>query len=106
MKKSRISWLLLALTIMTFASFAVKKNATKKPAIDLTNYYWFDANTNYLGRQNTIDNEKALTDFDQSMSNPKTLQEKGYTPANVNQGANPPSPISPTSPDKKLYTHP
>src|ERR1051325_1841679 len=83
MRQSKVTLFLLAFVIMLTALSAVVPNLKSKSAIRQTNYYWFDATTTWLGRQNTIANEEALTGLDESTSNPKTLVEKGWSPTNV-----------------------
>jgi hypothetical protein len=68
-------------------------------------YYWFDADGNYLYRQNTIDSEIFLTGLDEFLLAPLTLQERGYAPTMV-IGTNPPIPVLPYLPNKRLYSHP
>ena len=106
MKQTKIPLFLLAFVIMLTALSAVTPDFKSKPAIRQTSYYWFDASTTWLGRQNTVADEKTLTGLDESTSNPKTLQEKGWTPANVTiNGQGVPVPNN-GSPDKILYSHP
>jgi len=106
MKQTKLTLFLLAFVIMLTALSAVTPDFKAKPAIRQTNYYWFDITTTWTGRQNTLAAEKTFTGFDESTSNPKTLQEKGWSPANVtvdSQGV--PHPKN-GSPDKVLYSHP
>lgn len=106
MKQTKLTLFLLAFVIMLTALSAVTPNFKSKPTARQTNYYWFDPTTTWLGRQNTLTDEKALTGLDESTSNPKTLVEKGWSPANVtinSQGI--PVPNN-GSPDKILYSHP
>src|SRR5690242_1054600 len=106
MKQTKLTLFLLAFVIMLTALSAVTPDFKSKPTVKQISYYWFDANTNWLGRQNTLANEEALTGFNESISNPKTLQEKGWAPGNVtidSQGV--PHPNN-GSPDKVLYSHP
>jgi hypothetical protein len=105
MKQSRLTLFLLAFIIMSTALSAVTPNFESKSAIKQTNYYWFDATTTWTGRQNTITAEETFTGFDESTSNPKTLQEKGWSPGNVTLVNGIPVPNTGT-PDKVLYSHP
>jgi len=106
MKQSKLTLFLLAFVIMLTALSAVTPDFKSKTAVRQTSYYWFDAATNWLGRQNTLAAEKTLTGLDENTGNPKTLQEKGWSPGNVtinSQGI--PVPNNGT-PDKILYSHP
>jgi hypothetical protein len=106
MKQTKLTLFLLAFVIMVTALSAVTPNFKSKSAIRQTNYYWFDPSTTWLGRQNTVANEEALTGLDESTSNPKTLVEKGWAPGNVTiNGQGIPVPNNGT-PDKILYSHP
>jgi hypothetical protein len=106
MKQTKLTLFLLAFVIMLTAFSAVTPDFKSKSMIRQTNYYWFDANTNWLGRQNTVANEIALTGYDEGTSNPKTLREKGWSPANVTVDQwGTPHPNS-QNPDKILYSHP
>jgi hypothetical protein len=106
MKRTKVTLFLSAFVIMLTALSAVAPNFKSKPLTTQISYYWFDASTNYLFRQNTVANEIALTGLDESTSNPKTLQEKGWGPANVTLDQwGIPHPNGPT-PDKLLYSHP
>jgi hypothetical protein len=79
------------------------QNSTQKPTTDWTEYHWFDASGNYI-RQNMVDDEIQLTGYDELSYAPYTVRERGYTPAGVT--GNPPVPIQPYSPSKRLYSHP
>jgi hypothetical protein len=106
MKQTRLTLFLLAFVILLTALSAVTPDFNSKSTTRQISYYWFDPTTTWLGRQNTIANEEALTGLDESISNPKTLQEKGWAPGNVtinSQGV--PVPNN-GSPDKVLYSHP
>jgi hypothetical protein len=106
MKQTKLTLFLLAFVIMLTALSAVTPHLKSKPPVKQINYYWFDPTTTWLGRQNTVANEIALTGFSESTSNPKTLQEKGWTPGNVAvDGNGNPTPTTST-PDKLLYSHP
>lgn len=106
MKQTKLTLFLLAFVIMLTALAAVTPNNGSKPVKKQINYYWFDINTSWLGRQNTLANEMALTGLDESTSSPKTLQEKGWAPANCSvDGSGIPHPLTST-PDKSLYSHP
>lgn len=106
MKQTKLTLFLLAFVIMLTALSTVTPNYRSNPMNKQINYYWFDKNTSWLGRQNTVANEIALTGLDESTSSPKTLQEKGWSPANVSLDGNGwPTPITST-PDKALYSHP
>jgi hypothetical protein len=125
MKRSKLNSMLAALIVLAgvaTAAFAVSaKPATTskttnvnqaeaspevKPEQDFTNYYWYDATMTYLNRQNTITAEMNLTGFDESLSNPKTLQEYGFAPSGVQPTPYPPTPLNPGSPNKRLWSHP
>ena len=106
MKKSIKTLCLLAFVLMLTTSFAVTPEFKTKPVSVQVIYYWFDVTNAWLGRQNTLVNEMALTGFDDSMRNPKTLQEKGWASENIifdQWGV--PVPITPV-PDILLYSHP
>ena len=106
MKQTRLTLFLLATVIMLTALSAVTPNFEPKPMNKQINYYWFDITNTWLGRQNTVTNEMALTGLDESTSNPKTLVEKGWAPANcMIDGFGVPTPIT-SNPDKALYSHP
>ncbi len=106
MKQTKVSLFLLAFVIMLTALSAVTPDLKSKPVNKQINYYWFDITTTWLGRQNTVANEMALTGLDESTSNPKTLVEKGWAPDNCSLDGNGyTTPISST-PDKALYSHP
>ena len=106
MKQSKLALFLLAFVIMLTALSAVTPGLKSQKAIKQVSYYWFDASTNWLGRQNTVAAEISLTGYDEGTSNPKTLQEKGYTSGHVSFDQwGTPSPNVP-SPDKALYSHP
>ena len=105
MKQTKLTLFLLAFVIMLTALSAVTPNFKSKSAIKQTSYYWFDATTTWLGRQNTVANEEALTGLDESTSNPKTLVEKGWSPGNVTIVNGIPQPNTGTQ-DKTLYSHP
>lgn len=106
MKKSRSNRAIIALSVILIVSataVAFIKSSDKEKQ-DWTMYYWFDADGNYLWRQNTVDDEYYYTGFNESPYAPSTLREKGYAPAGVS--GNPPVPIMPYLPNKKLYSHP
>jgi hypothetical protein len=104
MKRTKVILFLSAFVIMLTALSAVVPHFKSKPT--QVNYYWFDVNTTWLGRQNTVTNEIALTGLDESTSNPKTLQEKGWQPSNCSiDGLGVPHPIT-SQPDRALYSHP
>jgi hypothetical protein len=104
MKRSIITLFLLAFVIMLTTSFAVTPEFKTKPVAAQIVYYWFDSHKKWLGRKNTLDNEIALTAFNESTQNPKTLQEMGWSSVTFDQWYNP-IPIGST-PDKALYSHP
>jgi hypothetical protein len=83
---------------------SVKTNAEMGSLSDPISYYWFDTSGNYL-RQNTRAAEEWATGYDSNTTEPKTLREKGYAPANCNPGS-PPSPVDPDFPDVLFYSHP
>jgi hypothetical protein len=97
-----IAIVLLLISISVFFAFTYR-SANKKPRTDWTEYYWFNAAGTYL-RQNLVDDEIALTGYDEFSYAPYTIRERGYTPANVT--GNPPVPIEPYAPSKRLYSHP
>jgi hypothetical protein len=106
MKQTKLTLFLLAFVIMLTALSAVTPDFRSTSATRQTSYYWFDATTTWLGRQNTVANEKTLTGLDESTSNPKTLVEKGWAPGNVTiNGQGIPVPNTGTQ-DKTLYSHP
>jgi hypothetical protein len=106
MKQTKLTLFLLAFVIMLTALSAVTPDSKFKPVNKQINYYWFDINNSWLGRQNTVANEIALTGYNESTQNPKTLQEKGWAPGNVTiDGQGIPTPTT-SSPDKALYSHP
>lgn len=107
MKKSKLNWMLAAFATITFvviATSTVNSRTKTKPRVDPTMYYWYDASFNYKGYQSTIDDEMALTGWNESPSAPATVRELGYAPANVTPTPYPPTPIG--SPDKYLFSHP
>jgi hypothetical protein len=109
MKHAKWTYFLLALVIMLIGPSATVKAPikTKPTVVDNTWYYWFDAYNNYLWRQCTIYDEMALTGLDPSESNPKTVQEKGWSPGMVTVDMwGEARPLIPSFPDKKLYSHP
>ena len=106
MKQTKLTLFLSAFMIMLTALSAVTPDFKSKPTTRQTSYYWFDVTTTWTGRQNTVANESSLTGFTESTSNPKTLQEKGWSPVNVTiNGQGIPVPNN-GSPDKLLYSHP
>jgi hypothetical protein len=91
---------------MLTALSAVAPNFKTKPTTRQIEYYWFDPTNTWMGRQNTLADEEALTGLDESIQNPKTLQEKGWSPANVTVDQyGVPRPNN-GFPDKVLYSHP
>ncbi|THU40627.1 hypothetical protein FAM09_00490 [Niastella caeni] len=106
MKKATVTLFLLAFVIMLTTPFAVTPDLKPKPISTQVNYYWFDVTNTWLGRQNTVANEIALTGLDESTTNPKTLHEKGWAPANISFDQwGTPYPITSIQ-DKSLYSHP
>jgi hypothetical protein len=105
MKQTTLTLFLVAFVIMLTTPFAVKPDLKTKPATVQISYYWFDASNAWLGRQNTLASEIALTGYNESTQNPKTLQEKGWASGNVNfdQWGNP---VGIGTADKALYSHP
>ncbi|OQP59222.1 hypothetical protein A3860_38230 [Niastella vici] len=93
--------LLLAGIISTLAF--THRSINKKPRTDWTDYYWFNSSGTYL-RQNIVDDEIQLTGYDEFQYAPYTVRERGYTPAGVI--GDPPVPILPFLPAKRLYSHP
>jgi hypothetical protein len=109
MKKSHLNWMLVSLVViiaMVVIPFSVKPKPKTEIPTDLTLYYWYDVNMIYLNRQNTIANEMNLTGFNESLTNPKTLQEYGFAPSGVTPTPYPPRPNNPNNPNKILYSHP
>ncbi|MBO9205000.1 MULTISPECIES: hypothetical protein [Niastella] len=111
MRQTKLTLFLSALVILLTTLYAVTPNfkSNSQPtttAIRQTNYYWFDVNTSWLGRQNTLANEISLTGYNESTSNPKTLQEKGWSPANVTVNQYGVPVPNNGNPDKLLYSHP
>lgn len=105
MKKSNLNWMLAAFATLAFlviATSAVKSSNKTKPRLDPTMYYWYDASGNYKGYQATIDDEMALTGWNEGPSG--TVRERGYAPANVTPTPYPPTPIG--SADKILFSQP
>lgn len=106
MKQTKLTLFVSAFMIMLTALSAVTPDFKSKPTVRQVSYYWFDASTNWLGRQNTLANEISLTGYNESTQNPKTLQEKGWSPANVTVDSwGVPHPNN-GFPDKILYSHP
>lgn len=106
MKQTKLTLFASAFVIMLTALSAVAPNFKTEPTKRQINYYWFDSGNNWLGRQNTLANEEALTGLDESIQNPKTLQEKGWAPGNVTVDQYG-TPIPNNGfPDKSLYSHP
>jgi hypothetical protein len=110
MKQVKLTLFLSAFVITLTALAAVKPDFKSKPkppaAPAQVNYYWFDVTTTWLGRQNTVTAEIALTGLDESTTNPKTLQEKGWSPSNCSiDGLGVPTPLT-SNPDKQLFSHP
>lgn len=106
MKHFKLTLFLLAFGIMLTALSAVTPDLKSKPPVKQINYYWFDVTNAWLGRQNTVANEILLTGLDEGTHNPKTLQEKGWSPANVSLDGNGyPTPIT-SNQDKSLFSHP
>jgi len=104
MKQTTLTLFMVAFVIMLTTPFAVKPDfKTSKVAVQV-NYYWFDPNTVY-SHQATLSDEMSNTGWNESTQNPKTLQEKGWAPANVTLSGGIPVPITGT-PDKILYSHP
>jgi len=110
--KLSINGALTALLVVAFAITALsaqKDPGSKEPApqlkrTDWTSYYWFDADGNFLWRQNFVLDEIYFTGYDQMPNYPSTLQEKGYAPGACT--GYPPSPFNPSSPAIRLYSHP
>lgn len=106
MKQTKLTLFLLAFVIMLTALSAITPDNGAKPVKKQINYYWFDVTNTWLGRQNTVTNEMALTGLNESTASPKTLQEKGWAPANCSvDGLGRPTPLT-QNPDKALYSHP
>jgi len=105
MKHATLTLFMAAFVIMLTTPFAVKPDSkTAKVAVQV-NYYWFDPNTVY-SHQATLATEEFNTGWNESTQNPKTLQEKGWSPSNVTFDQwGVPVPITGT-PDKSLYSHP
>lgn len=96
---------LVVVIAMVIIPFSITSKPKTNPPQDMTQYYWYDVTMTYL-RQNTIANEMNLTGFNESLSNPKTLQEYGFAPSGVTPTPFPPRPNNPSSPNKILYSHP
>jgi hypothetical protein len=95
--------IICTMAILIFPT-SVKTNPEMGSFVDPISYYWFDTGGNYL-RQNTRAAEEWLTGYSSNTSEPKTLREKGYEPANCYPGS-PPTPIDPDLPDVLFYSHP
>lgn len=93
---------ILLVSISVIFAFTYR-SSNKKPRTDWTDYYWFNSSGTYL-RQNLVDDEIDLTGYDELQYAPYTIRERGYTPAGVM--GNPPVPIEPYNPSKRLYSHP
>jgi len=111
MKLSNSNSALVVLMVVVFAITSLsaqkdpgQKTIPKQSTTDWTEYYWFDDCGTYIG-QNTIDDEINLTEFDEMPYPPMTLKERGYAPVYCTTG-NPPIPLLPFFPQKRLYTHP
>jgi hypothetical protein len=104
MKQTTLTLFLAAFVIMLTTPFAVSPHFKTKPATTQISYYWFNSSNVWLGRQNTLANEIALTGYDESIQNPKTIQEKGWSSVTFDQWGNP-IPLGST-PAKTLYSHP
>lgn len=83
---------------------SVQTSSSMSSFSDPISYYWFDTSGNYI-RQNTKTAEELLTGYTSSTTEPKTLRERGYAPANCYPGS-PPTPVDPDFPDVRLYSHP
>jgi hypothetical protein len=106
MKQTKLPLFLLAFVVMLTALSAVTPDFNSKPTTRQISYYWFDATITWTGRFSTLANEKTFTGFDESTSNPKTLQEKGWSSGNVTVDSwGVPHPNN-GIPDKILYSHP
>jgi len=111
MKKSRLTWFLVASALMLTIPTTVKTNTKTKAKVtdDLTMYYWFwvdGSNVYYTWRQNRILDEADLTGLSVSNYNPWTRWEKGYMPSAVGfDESGTPVPLTPI-PDASLYSHP
>jgi len=107
MGKNKKPSILIAITLfllVTSVLFAFTyRSFNKKPRTDWTEYYWFNAAGTYI-RQNLVDDEIELTGYDEFSYAPYTIRERGYTPSGVT--GNPPVPIQPYNPSKRLYSHP
>lgn len=88
---------------MAFSFMPSGRNTNTKLVRDIS-YYWFDTSGNFI-IQNTIEQEFLRTGYTIGTDNPKTLQEKGFEPGNVDPGP-PPTPDNFNFPDQKLYSHP
>ena len=116
MKQIKLT-LILTLTIFTLlVPSAVKPSAASITGTnkvksanldDLTYYYWFDTDGNYLFRFCKTSDETYLTGYDPYIYNPRTLQEQGFSVSVVSVDENGVA-IMPTGllPDKSLYSHP
>ena len=104
MKYLKLTVVLLAICMIALPSFTKKAHAKK--GTDMTLYYWFDADNNFI-ETNLVDDECLWTGFDQFQYPPMTLEEKGFVPARVYDiGNGQYMPVNAYCPDKRLYTHP
>jgi hypothetical protein len=98
---------LIAIAFLLAGIFSIlaftHRGANNKTRTDWTDYYWFNSSGTYL-RQNIVDDEIQLTGYDEFQYAPYTVRERGYTPAGVM--GDPPVPIMPYLPAKRLYSHP
>jgi|SRR5687767_6532081 len=98
--------LVLLAVVLTLSTLAFVKSTKLDPTeLDPTEYYWFDPNTGQYIRQNTIEEEMFITQYNEGTYPPKTLREYGYAPSSVII-APPADPEPIWGPDKALYSHP
>lgn len=106
MKQTKLTLFLFAFAIVLTAVAARTPTARAEPIDKQTSYYWYDVNWSWLGRRTTLATEMMNTGYDESISNPKTLQEKGLSSSNVSVDGNGyPWPLTTTA-EKVLYSHP
>ena len=98
-----IAMALLIAGLISILSFT-NRSTNKKTKTDWTNYYWFNSSGTFI-RQNLVDDEIAITGYDEFQTAPFTIKERGYPPVLV-LGGDPPIPLLPFLPSKRLYSHP
>ena len=108
MKKTTIALLALLVSVSIVTAFSANtfKTSSKSPAPTATEYYWFDITNTWLGRRGTVEFEMFLTGFDQSPTNPHTIQTKGWAPDHVSLDSHGVPYPNYSQPDVVLYSHP